>query len=66
LRSKWLQYQNAKTGWHILVPTGLGLFGAIAITWAWTMLDQHEYGAAMLLLFFFVVVGIGAGLASRP
>jgi hypothetical protein len=63
LRSIWLEYRDAKPGWHLVVPTGLAVIAGAAITWAWTMLEQHEYAAAMLLVIFFLVIGIGAALA---
>ncbi len=65
VRSIWLRYQNAKWGWHVVVPLGLGGIAGAVLTWAWTMLDQHEYGVAMLLVFFFLVIGTGAAVAIQ-
>ena len=63
IRSIWQGYQNARWGWHVVVPVGLGGAAAYSLSWAWTMLDQDEYGAAMLLTLFFLIVGIGTSLA---
>jgi hypothetical protein len=63
LRSIWTQYREAKSSWHVVVPVGLAAMAGAALTWAWTMLDQQEYGVAMLLVIFFLVIGIGTSLA---
>lgn len=63
LRSVWRSYQNARPAWHVVVPLGLGGIAVAALNWAWTMLDRNEYGAAMLLVLFFVLIGIGAAVA---
>ena len=58
-----MQYREAKPAWHFIVPAGLAAVAGAALTWSWTMLDQHEYGVAMLLIIFFSVIGIAASLA---
>jgi hypothetical protein len=63
LRSIWLRYQAAKWGWHVAVPVTASAVAAGILNWAWTMLSQDEYGAAMLLTSFFLLVGLGASLA---
>jgi hypothetical protein len=63
LRSLWLRYQRAKWGWHIVVPIGIGGIAGVGLGWAWTMLDRNEYAVAMLLVLFFLLIGIGAALA---
>jgi len=63
LRSMWLRYQTAKWGWHIVVPVGLATIAAGLLNWAWTVLGQDEYAAAMLLTLLFLIIGIGASIA---
>src|SRR5688572_8288256 len=63
LRSAWAWYKTAPWGWHFVIPAGLGTAALALIGWAWTMLDQDEYGVAMLLTFFFLLIGIGVSLA---
>jgi len=63
LRSLWSRYQEAKWGWKVVVPLGLAGIAAGFLSWAWTMLDQNEYGAAMLLTLCFLSIGIGASIA---
>lgn len=63
VRSIWLQYRNAKPGWHVIVPLGLGAIAGATLTWAWTMLDRNEYAVAILLVLLFCVLGTGAAIA---
>jgi len=54
-RFTWSPYKNLPPAIRISIPSGLALF---AISWAWTMLDQGEYGLAFLLTALFVVLGL--------
>lgn len=63
VRSLWSRYQKAKVGWKIVVPLGLAGIAAGFLSWAWTMLDQNEYGAALLLTLCFLLIGIVAAIA---
>ena len=48
-------YRNLHPAIRIIIPSGLAIG---AITWAWTMLDQGEYGLAFFLTALFVVFGL--------
>jgi hypothetical protein len=63
LRSAWAWYKTAPWGWRLVIPTGFGTAALALIGWAWTMLDQDEYGVAMLLTLLFLLIGIGAALS---
>jgi hypothetical protein len=60
-----MRYKQASPVWHFIAPVGLFGIAVAVLAWAWTMLDQHEYGAAMLLAFLFLMIGVGSALAIQ-